>query len=174
MFAITKVDNYPSLPRCPFPLKLCINHGCFFADLIFGQGFRGRLKNVYSVAVRAAERAKAYSYIGRKLKKREFRQVSIFLFVVVCCDGSQLWVQRINFGVREHGLGYSKFMDTLVKVCVCNTYCVTHPFQTDIQLNRKVLSELAVHEPRSFAALSSFVKSQLEQTRKGLKQLTIN
>lgn len=109
------------------------------------KGFRGRIRNVYSVAARAAERAKQYSYIGRKLKKRDFRK---------------LWIQRINFGVREHGLSYSQFMRGLA--------------ESDVQLDRKVLSELAIHEPRSFKALSNFVKTRMDEAGQGLKLLTIN
>jgi large subunit ribosomal protein L20 len=99
--------------------------------LALTKGFRGRTKNCYSLAIRAAHRAWQFAYKGRKLKKRDMRK---------------LWIQRINYGVSEHGLPYSRFISGLVRL--------------NIQLNRKVLSELAIHEPRTFQSLAELVKKR--------------
>ncbi|XP_003385334.1 PREDICTED: uncharacterized protein LOC100638254 [Amphimedon queenslandica] len=88
------------------------------------KGFRGRANNCYSLAVRAAQKALQHAYKGRKQKKRDMRS---------------MWIQRINLGSREHGMPYNYLMNGLAK--------------SSIQLNRKVLSEIAVHEPRTFKAL---------------------
>ena len=93
------------------------------------KGFWGRRKNVYTVAKNAVEKALAYSYVGRKLKKREFRA---------------LWITRINAAVREEGLSYSKFMDRLNK--------------NNIRLNRKALADLAVNQPEALKDLIAQVK----------------
>lgn len=85
------------------------------------KGYFGRRKNVLTVAKNAVEKAGVYSYIGRKQKKRNFRA---------------LWIQRINAGVREHGMSYSEFMGKLLK--------------KDIQLNRKTLADLAMNHPEAF------------------------
>jgi large subunit ribosomal protein L20 len=88
------------------------------------KGFRGRRKNNITTANAAVDKSLQYSYIGRKLKKRNFRA---------------LWIQRINAGCREHGLTYSRFMSGLSKA--------------GIEIDRKVLSDLAIHEPVAFKAL---------------------
>ena len=88
------------------------------------KGYFGRRKNVWSVAKNAVEKAMLYSYRDRKVKKREFRA---------------LWIQRINAGAREHGLSYSKFMG-LLKV-------------KQIDMNRKVLADLAMNHPQAFKAV---------------------
>lgn len=93
------------------------------------KGYYGRRKNVYTVAKNAVEKALQYSYVGRKQKKRNFRA---------------LWIQRINAAVREHGLSYSQFMGKLSK--------------SDIQLNRKVLADLALNDPEAFKAVVEKVK----------------
>ncbi|MCB0401090.1 MAG: 50S ribosomal protein L20 [Flavobacteriales bacterium] len=93
------------------------------------KGYFGRRKNVWTVSKNAVEKAGVYAYIGRKQKKRNFRA---------------LWIQRINAGVREHGLSYSKFMGELAK--------------KDIQLNRKVLADLAMNNPEAFKAIVDTVK----------------
>lgn len=85
--------------------------------------FSGR-KNVYTVAKNAVERAMQYAYRDRKAKKREFRA---------------LWIMRINAGAREHGLSYSRFMHLLSS--------------KGIELNRKVLADLAMHDPEAFKAI---------------------
>jgi large subunit ribosomal protein L20 len=88
------------------------------------KGFYGRRKNTIRAANAAVDRSMQHEYIGRKLKKRNFRA---------------LWIQRINAAVREHGLTYSRFMSGLSKA--------------GIEIDRKVLSELAIHEPAAFKAL---------------------
>ena len=93
------------------------------------KGFYGKRKNVYTVAKNILEKGLTYSYVGRKLKKREYRQ---------------LWIARINAAVREEGMTYSQFINKLsVK---------------GIDLNRKVLADLAMNEPASFKALVASVK----------------
>ena len=88
------------------------------------KGFRGRRKNNITTANAAVDRSLQHNYIGRKLKKRNFRA---------------LWIQRINAGCREHGLTYSRFISGLAKA--------------GIEIDRKVLSDLAIHEPAAFKAL---------------------
>jgi large subunit ribosomal protein L20 len=88
------------------------------------KGFYGRRKNNITSANAAADRSMQHNYIGRKLKKRNFRA---------------LWIQRINAGCREHGLTYSRFISGLAKA--------------GIEIDRKVLSDLAIHEPAAFKAL---------------------
>lgn len=85
------------------------------------KGYRGRSGNCFRPALQRVEKALAYSYKGRKNKKREFRA---------------LWIQRINAGVRELGLTYSKFINLLQKA--------------NIVLDRKILANLAMNEPESF------------------------
>jgi large subunit ribosomal protein L20 len=93
------------------------------------KGFYGKRKNVYTVAKNVVEKGMTYAYVGRKLKKREYRQ---------------LWIARINAAVREQGITYSEFINKLnVK---------------GIELNRKVLADLAMNEPESFKALVESVK----------------
>jgi large subunit ribosomal protein L20 len=93
------------------------------------KGFYGKRKNVYTVAKNVLEKGLGYKYVGRKLKKREYRT---------------LWIARINAAVREEGLSYSKFMNLLsVK---------------GITLNRKVLADLAMNQPESFKKLVAEVK----------------
>ena len=93
------------------------------------KGFYGKRKNVYTVAKNIVEKGMTYSYVGRKLKTREYRQ---------------LWIARINAAVREEGLTYSQFIDRLNK--------------KGIELNRKVLADLAMNQPESFKALINSVK----------------
>ena len=93
------------------------------------KGYFGRRKNVYTVAKNAVEKAMSYSYRDRKNKKRSFRA---------------LWITRINAGARLHGLSYSQFMG---KVKAQN-----------IELNRKVLADLAMNNPEAFKAIVEKVK----------------
>ncbi|MGE0089636.1 MAG: 50S ribosomal protein L20 [Bacteroidales bacterium] len=86
------------------------------------KGYFGARKNVWTVAKNALEKGLVYAYRDRKTKKRNFRA---------------LWIQRINAGVREHGLSYSEFMGKLN--------------QKGIALNRKVLADLAMNHPKAFA-----------------------
>ena len=88
------------------------------------KGFYGRRKNNITSANAAVDHSMQHNYIGRKLKKRNFRA---------------LWIQRINAAVREHGLTYSRFISGLMKA--------------GIEMDRKVLSDLAIHEPAAFKAL---------------------
>ena len=88
------------------------------------KGFSGRRKNNITTANAAVDRSLQFNYIGRKLKKRNFRA---------------LWIQRINAGCREHGLTYSRFISGLA--------------EAGIEIDRKVLSDLAIHEPAAFKAL---------------------
>ncbi len=93
------------------------------------KGYFGRRKNVHTVAKNAVEKAGVYAYTGRKLKKRNFRA---------------LWIQRINAGAREHGMSYSEFMGLVAK--------------KGIELNRKVLADLAMNDSATFAAIVKAVK----------------
>jgi large subunit ribosomal protein L20 len=93
------------------------------------KGYFGRRKNVYTVAKNAVEKAMTYAYRDRKNNKRNFRS---------------LWVMRINAGARLHGLSYSQFMG---KVKANN-----------IELNRKVLADLAMNNPEAFKAVVEKVK----------------
>lgn len=88
------------------------------------KGYWGRRKNVYTVAKGAVEKGMQYAYRDRKVKKREFRK---------------LWILRINAGAREHGLTYSQLMGGLKKA--------------NIDLNRKVLADLALNHPEAFQAV---------------------
>ncbi|MEX2235598.1 MAG: 50S ribosomal protein L20 [Cyclobacteriaceae bacterium] len=93
------------------------------------KGFFGRKKNVWTVAKNAIEKGLVYAYRDRKQKKREFRGV---------------WIQRINAGVRAHGLSYSEFIGKLKK--------------SGIDLNRKVLADLAMNHPEAFKAVVDKIK----------------
>ncbi|MXS72838.1 MULTISPECIES: 50S ribosomal protein L20 [Chryseobacterium] len=93
------------------------------------KGFFGRRKNVWTVAKNAVQKAMQYAYRGRKEKKRNFRA---------------LWIMRINAGAREHGMSYSQFMGALKK--------------NNIELNRKVLADLAMNHPEAFKAVVDQVK----------------
>ena len=88
------------------------------------KGYYGRRKNVWTVAKNAVEKGLLYAYRDRKVKKREFRA---------------LWIQRINAGAREHGLSYSQLMGGLKKA--------------GIDLNRKVLADLALNHPAAFKGI---------------------
>ncbi len=96
------------------------------------KGYYGRRKNTIRVAKQAVEKAAQYAYRDRKVRKRNFRS---------------LWIQRINAGAREHGLTYGRLIDGLNKA--------------EIEIDRKVLSDLAIHEPEAFAALVSKAKEAL-------------
>jgi large subunit ribosomal protein L20 len=93
------------------------------------KGFYGKRKNVYTVAKNVLEKGLGYKYVGRKIKKRDYRS---------------LWIVRINAACREEGLSYSKFMGMLSA--------------KNIDLNRKVLADLAMNEPESFKSLVAQVK----------------
>lgn len=93
------------------------------------KGYFGRRKNVWTVAKNAVEKGWKYSYRDRKAKKRDFRK---------------LWIQRINAGARQHGMSYSQLMGNLKK--------------SNIDLNRKVLADLAMNHPEAFEAIVNKVK----------------
>lgn len=93
------------------------------------KGQWGRRKNVWTVAKNAYEKSLGYAYVGRKVKKRDYRS---------------LWIQRINAGARQYGMSYSVLMGNLRK--------------HNIELSRKVLADLAMNEPEAFKALVEKVK----------------
>ncbi|HZK64736.1 MAG: 50S ribosomal protein L20 [Chitinophagales bacterium] len=93
------------------------------------KGFYGKRKNVYTVAKNVLEKGLTYRYVGRKLKKREYRA---------------LWIARINAAVREEGLTYSRFIHLLN--------------EKGVTLDRKVLADIAMNEPEVFKQLISSVK----------------
>ena len=88
------------------------------------KGYQGRGRNVFRVAIERVEKGLQYAYRDRRVRKRNFRA---------------LWIQRINAGAREHGLTYSQLMNGLKKA--------------GVELDRKVLSDLAVREPAAFKSL---------------------
>jgi len=96
------------------------------------KGYYGRRKNTVTVAKAAVDKAGQYAYVGRKQKKRNFRA---------------LWIQRINAAVRLHGLTYGRFIDGLGKAGVA--------------VDRKMLSDLAIHQPEAFKALVEKAQSAL-------------
>ncbi len=93
------------------------------------KGYFGRRKNVWTVSKNAFEKGLTYAYRDRKKKKSEFRA---------------LWIQRINAAVREYDMSYSEFMGKLSKA--------------DIEINRKVLADLAMNDPKAFEAIVKKVK----------------
>jgi large subunit ribosomal protein L20 len=100
--------------------------------LAFAKGFRGRRKNVFRIAKEAVMRAGQYAYRDRRTKKRVFRQ---------------LWIARINAATRGLGVTYSKFMAGLKKA--------------NVDLDRKVLADMAVHDPAGFSAVVEKVRPHL-------------
>lgn len=102
--------------------------------LKMAKGYRGRAKSCYRVAVEKVEKGLQYAYRDRRNKKRNFRA---------------LWIQRINAGVREHGMVYSQFMGGLIKA--------------GIEVDRKVLADLAIHQPDAFKTLVDQAKAANEK-----------
>ncbi len=100
--------------------------------LVLAKGFRGRRKNVFRIAKQAVMRAGQYAYRDRRTKKRVFRN---------------LWIARINAASRSMGVTYSKFMAGLKKA--------------SIDIDRKVLADMAVNDPAAFGAIVDKVKAQL-------------
>ena len=96
------------------------------------KGYRGRGSTAYRVAIEKVEKALRYAYRDRRNRKRDFRA---------------LWIQRINAGAREHGLTYSQFMHG-IKLA-------------GLELDRKVLSDLAIREPEAFEAIAATARSAL-------------
>lgn len=98
------------------------------------KGYYGTKKSAYKKAHEQVVRSMAYAFSGRKIKKRDFRK---------------LWIIRINAAVRPFGISYSRFMNGL-KI-------------SGIEINRKMLSELAIHEPKSFESLVETAKKALNK-----------
>ena len=96
------------------------------------KGYRGRRKSTIRVAMQAVEKAGQYAYRDRKIRKRQFRA---------------LWIQRINAAARQEGLTYSRFMNGL-KIA-------------GIELDRKVLADLAVREPEAFKSIAEQAKAAI-------------
>jgi large subunit ribosomal protein L20 len=96
------------------------------------KGYYGARRKVYRVAKQAVTKAAQYSYRDRRQRKRQFRR---------------LWIVRINAAARAHGLSYSRFMDGLNKA--------------EIEIDRKVLADLAVHDSAAFGALAEKAKASL-------------
>ena len=102
--------------------------------LKLAKGYRGRAKNCFRVAIEKVEKGLRYAYRDRRAKKRNFRA---------------LWIQRINAGVREHGMVYSQFINGLARA--------------GIILDRKVLADIAVHQPEAFKAIVSQAQAGLKK-----------
>lgn len=100
--------------------------------LKLAKGYRGRAKSCFTVAIEKVEKALRYAYRDRRNKKRDFRA---------------LWIQRINAAVRTHGLIYSQFINGLNKA--------------NIELDRKILADMAVHSPEAFAEVVAKAKTAL-------------
>ena len=96
------------------------------------KGYRGRSSKAYRIAIERVEKGLQYAYRDRRNRKRDFRA---------------LWIQRINAGAREHGLTYSQFMHG-IKLA-------------GLDLDRKVLSDLAIREPEAFQAIAATARSAL-------------
>ncbi len=100
------------------------------------KGYYGTRSRAYRIAKQAVDRALAFSYRDRRQRKRQFRR---------------LWIARINAAARTHGLSYSRFMDGLKKA--------------GSRLDRKMLADLAVRQPESFAKLAETAREALENAR---------
>lgn len=108
------------------------SHAKHKKTLAAAKGFYGRRKNTIRAAKAAVDRSMQYATRDRRVKKRTFRA---------------LWIQRLNAAVREHGITYSRFIDGLGKA--------------GIEVDRKVLSDIAIREPAAFAAIVAQAKSAL-------------
>jgi large subunit ribosomal protein L20 len=93
------------------------------------KGYYGKRKNVFTVAKNVVEKGMTYKFVGRKLKKREYRT---------------LWIARINAAIRAEGMNYSTFINKLSKA--------------NVTLNRKVLADMAMNEPATFKSIVAHVK----------------
>src|SRR5579871_2912441 len=102
--------------------------------LELAKGYRGRSHSSFRIAIEKVEKGMQYAYRDRRAKKRNFRA---------------LWIQRINAGVREHGLVYSQFMGGLIKA--------------GIEIDRKVLSDLAITQPEAFKLLCEKAKAAMDK-----------
>ncbi len=101
--------------------------------LKMAKGYRGRAKNCYRTAVQRVEKGMQYAYRDRKARKREFRK---------------LWIVRINAAARLHGMTYSRFMNGLSKA--------------GVEVDRKILADLAVNDEKAFAALAKQAETALK------------
>lgn len=106
--------------------------------LRMAKGYRGRSKNCYRIAVRRVEKGLQYAYRDRRVRKRSFRE---------------LWIQRINAATRSLGLPYSRFVNGLR--------------QANLQLNRKIIADLAVYSPNEFRLV-------YEQARTAIRFKTVS
>lgn len=102
--------------------------------LKLAQGYQGRNSTNFRIAIEKVEKGLQYAYRDRRTKKRNFRS---------------LWIQRINAGAREHGVTYSQFMNGLIKA--------------GVELDRKVLADIAMNEPEAFKALVDQAQAALSQ-----------
>ncbi|SHE83426.1 LSU ribosomal protein L20P [Thermoanaerobacter uzonensis DSM 18761] len=100
--------------------------------LKLAKGYFGAKSKLFRVANQAVMKSLMYAYIGRKLRKRDFRK---------------LWITRINAAARAHGISYSRFINGLKKA--------------GIEINRKMLSEMAINDEKAFAELVNIAKQQL-------------
>ena len=110
------------------------SHAKHKKTLAAAKGFYGRRKNTIRAAKAAVDRSMQYATRDRRAKKRVFRA---------------LWIQRLNAAVREHGITYSRLIDGLAKA--------------GIEIDRKVLSELAISQPEAFKAVVETVKAKVAQ-----------
>ena len=101
--------------------------------LKLAKGYRGARSKVFSVAKRQVEKSLAYAFRDRKARKRDFRR---------------LWIVRINAAARLHGLSYSRFINGLGKA--------------EIEIDRKIMADLAVNDPAGFAQLAEQAKEALQ------------
>ena len=97
------------------------------------KGYYGKKSNAYRVAAQAVDKSGVYAYSGRKQKKRDFRK---------------LWIVRINAAARQHGLSYSRLINGLK--------------HAGVEINRKMLAELAVHDAEAFGQVASTAREALE------------
>ncbi len=102
--------------------------------LKLAKGYRGRAKSSFRIAIEKVEKGLRYAYRDRRAKKRNFRA---------------LWIQRINAGVRAEGLTYSQFMNGMKRA--------------GLELDRKILADLAMHEPDAFKAIVAQAQAALKQ-----------
>ena len=102
--------------------------------LKLAKGYRGRAKSSFRIAIEKVEKGLRYAYRDRRAKKRNFRS---------------LWIQRINAGVRAEGLTYSQFVNGMKRA--------------GVELDRKVLADLAMHEPEAFKAIVAQAQAALKQ-----------
>ena len=121
---------------CLFLVSICHRNGSsllFFKKVIKqAKGYRGRSKNVFRIAIEKVEKGLQYAYRDRRAKKRNFRG---------------LWIQRINAGVREHGMSYSQFISGIKKA--------------EIDIDRKILADIAKNNPTTF----KFIVDKIRQTK---------